>query len=145
MPLISPLKGDKRDVIRSEFRSDQGIFAMNEAFAQMSFDCKPSEAYKALYLVSGQAKELNVNLVEGLAAYLVKTAPHAQIRGGGYPREKGEMEISVILSNFSETDRMKYYRQKSRTLSIEREFRQQSKTDRVMLTEEAGRDIPSLL
>jgi cell division GTPase FtsZ len=145
MPLMSPVKGDKRDTLRREFQSDQGMFAMNEAFAQMSFNVRPSGAYKALYLVAGPGKELNANLTEGLAAYLKNAAPNAQIRGGDYARDRGELEVTVVLSNFGETERMRYFREKSKAQSIDRAAQQQAKADRVMLTEEAGRDIPSLL
>ena len=145
IPLVSPIKGDKRDTLRSELRADQGIFAMNDAFAGMSFNCRSAEAYKALYLISGPARELSLNLTEGLGEYLKHAAPHAQTRGGEYPRERGEMEVTVILSSFGETERMRYFNDKAKTLSISREAQQQAKADRVMLTEEAGRDIPSLL
>jgi cell division GTPase FtsZ len=145
MPLLSPMKGDKRDTLRSEFRTDQGIFAMNDAFAEMSIRCMPEEAYKALYLVSGPARELSAGFTEGLGSYLKNAAPNAQIRGGDYPREKGEMEVTVILSNFGENARMRHFHEKSHALYTGRAAQQEAKTDRAMLTEEAGRDIPSLL
>jgi cell division GTPase FtsZ len=145
VPLASQVKGDKRDTSRREFQIDQALFAMNDAFAQMSFNIRPSGAFKALYLVAGQGKELNANLNEGLDAYLKNAAPNAQIRGGDYPKDRGELEVTVILSNFGETDRMKHFREKSKMLSLDRDARQQAKADRVMLIEEAGRDIPSLL
>ena len=144
-PLISPVKGDKRDTLRNEFQADQGIFAMNHAFTQMSFNIRPSSAYKALFLVAGSGKVLNANLTEGLEAYLKNAAPNAQIRGGDYLKDRGEAEVTVILSNFGETERMRYFREKAKTLSQDRTAQQKAKADRVMLTEEAGRDIPSLL
>ena len=74
-----------------------------------------------------------------------KTAPNAQIRGGDYPREKGLMDVTVILSNFGENERIKHFYEKSTTLLKECEAREMAKADRAMLTEEAGKDIPSLL
>ncbi len=145
IPLISPMKGDKRNTLRNEFQADQGIFAMDQAFTQMSFNLSPSGAYKALFLVAGPGKVLNANLTEGLECYLKNAAPNAQIRGGNYPKDRGEAEFTVILSNFGETERMRWFREKAKTLSLDRVAQQQAKSDRVMLTEEAGRDIPSLL
>ncbi len=145
IPMISRGKADSTNTLRRELQSDQGIFAMNDALAQMAFSLRPSGAYKALYMVAGPGKELDGNLVEVLGAYLKNKAPHAQIRGGDYPRDGGGMEVTVILSNFGETDRMRYFREKAKQLSLDRAAQQQAKADRAMLTEEAGRDIPNLL
>jgi len=145
LPLITLPKDNSRDFLRKEIRTDQGTYAMNEALAELSFNCKPSEAHKALYLVSAPAKEMSIDLTEGLGDYMRKTAPRAQIRGGDYPREKGLMDVTVILSNFGENERLKYFYEKAVTLLKEREARQQAKPDRAILMEEAGKDIPSLL
>jgi cell division GTPase FtsZ len=53
LPLITLPKDDSHDFVRKEIRNSQGIYAMNEALAELSFDCRATEAYKALYLVSG--------------------------------------------------------------------------------------------
>jgi cell division GTPase FtsZ len=145
LPLITLPKDSSNDFTRKEIRTEQGTYAMNEALAELSFACKPSEAYKALYLVSGPAKEISLDLTEALGGYMRKTAPNAQIRGGDYPREKGLMDVTVILSNFGENERIRYFYEKSTSLMKKREARQQAKADQVMLTEEAGKDIPSLL
>jgi len=145
LPLITLPKDDSHDFTRKEIRTNQGLRAMNEALAELSFNCKPSEAHKALYLVSAPAKEISLDLTEALGGYMRKTAHNAQIRGGDYPREKGLMDVTVILSNFGENDRIKHFYEKSTTLLKEREARQLAKADRAMLTEEAGKDIPSLL
>ena len=145
MPLISSIKGDNSDSLRSEFRNDQGAFAMNEAFAAMSFGCKPSESFKALYLVAGPGRELRGNLTDGLDSYLKNAASKAQIRGGEYPREKGEFGVTVILSSLGETDRMRYFHEKAKLIYIDRAVQRQAKVDKMMLTEEDGRDIPNLL
>ena len=145
LPLITLPKDSSRDFLRKDIRTEQGMYAMNEALGELSFACKPSEAHKALYLISAPAKEMIMDLTQGLGDYMRKAAPNAQIRGGDYPREKGLMDVTVILSNFGENDRIKHFYEKSVSLLKEREARQQAKADRVMLTEEAGKDIPSLL
>lgn len=145
LPLITLPKDDSHDFVRKDIRNSQGVYAMNEALAELSFDCKPSEAYKALYLVSGPAKELSLDLTESLEGYMHQTAMQAQLRGGDYAREKGLLDVTVVLSNFGEADRIRHFYEKSSTLAREREARELSKPDRAMLTEEAGKDIPSLL
>ena len=145
LPLITLPKDNSRDFLRKEIRTDQGVHAMNEALAELSFACNPAEAFKALYLVSGPSKEISMDLTEALGEYMHKTAPNAQLRGGDYLREKGLLDVTVILSNFGEANRIKYFYEKSASQTKERQARQLSKADRVMLTEEAGKDIPSLL
>lgn len=145
MPRMSPVKADESNTLRSDAKVDQGIFGMNDALAQLTFSIRPSGAYKALFLVAGPGKVLNANLTEGLESCLKNAAPNAQIRGGDYPRDRGDIEVTVILSNFGENERMRHFREKTKTLSLDRAAQQQAKADRVMLTEEAGRDIPNLL
>jgi cell division GTPase FtsZ len=145
LPLITWPRDNSRDSLRKDIRTEQGMYAMNEALAEMSFDCRPCDAYKALYLVAAPAKEMSRDLTEELGDYMRKAAPNAQIKGGEYPRDRGLMNVTVILSSFGENDRLKYFYDKSVSLLQERERLQQSKADRVMLTEEAGKDIPSLL
>ena len=145
LPLITLPKDSSHDFVRKDIRTDQGMYAMNEALAEMSFNCKPSEAHKALYLVSAPAKEMSPDLTEGLGDYMRKTAPEAEIRGGDYPRERGLMDVTVVLSAFGENERIKYFYEQSASLTKERAARQMAKNDRVMLTEEEGKDIPSLL
>jgi len=145
LPLITLPKDSSHDFVRKDIRTNQGMHAMNEALAELSFNCKPSEAHKALYLVSAPVKEMSMDLTEGLGDYMRKTAPDAEIRSGDYPREKGLMDVTVILSNFGENDRIKHFYEKTTSLLKERPARQQAKADRATLTEEAGKDIPSLL
>ena len=145
LPLITLPKDSSHDFVRKDIRTNQGLRAMNEALAELSFNCKPSEAHKALYLVSAPVKEMSMDLTEGLGDYMRKTAPDAEIRSGDYPREKGLMDVTVILSNFGENDRIKHFYEKTTSLLKERPARQQAKADRATLTEEAGKDIPSLL
>ena len=145
LPLITLPKDSSHDFVRKDIRTNQGMYAMNEALGDLSFNCKPSEAHKALYLVSAPTKEMSIDLTKGLGDYMRKTAPDAEIRSGDYPREKGLMDVTVILSNFGENERIRHFYEKATNLLKERPARQQAKTDRAMLTEEAGKDIPSLL
>jgi cell division GTPase FtsZ len=145
LPLITLPKDISHNFVRKDIRLNQGMHAMKEALAELSFNCQPSEAHKALYLVSAPAKEMSMDLTEGLGGYMREAAPNAQIRGGDYPREKGLMDVTIILSSFGENERIRYFYEKAVGLTKERAARQQAKADRAMLTEEAGKDIPSLL
>lgn len=145
LPLITLPQDESRDFLRRDIRNEQGVHAMNEALAELSFACKPTEAYKALYLVSAPVKEISMDLTQSLGDYMHTAAPNAQVRGGDYPREKGLLDVSIILSNFGEADRIRYFYEKSTALLKEREVREKEKAKRPVATEEAGKDVPSLL
>ncbi|MEE9583125.1 MAG: cell division protein FtsZ, partial [Dehalococcoidales bacterium] len=72
-------------------------------------------------------------------------APQAVIRNGDYPREKGALDITLILSQFSDVEKVRDYYTKSASLVEEFKERQKAKTSKSVLTEEAGKDIPTLL
>jgi uncharacterized protein (DUF1330 family) len=118
---------------------------MDEAISDLTIGCNPHEAYRALYLLSAPAKEMSMDLVKELGDHLRSVAPQAVIRGGDYPREKGALDITVILSEFSDVERVRDFYNKSASLVKELEERQKAKISKSMLTEEAGKDVPTVL
>jgi len=123
----------------------RGIQAMDEALSELSLNCNPMDASRALYLLSAPAKEMNMDLVKDLGDYLRDIAPEAIIRNGDYPRERGEIDITVILSELSDVEKVRDYYTNSSSFIPEvkkRQKRLESKLDRI---EEASKDIPSLL
>ena len=74
---------------------------MNEATSVLSLKCKPTDANKALYLVTAPPKEMSMGLIKELSTSLKNTATEAIIRSGDYPRGKGLLEVSVILSDIT--------------------------------------------
>ncbi len=139
---LPPVDFQRDDFTLRDVRGEQAVHAMNEALASLSHACRPADAYKALYLVSGSGKELGLNIFETLDSYVQKTAPHAQRRGGGFPNNHSQLEVSVLLSNFGETQQMKRLREKARAISAEPESAALSKSDRLL--DEFGKDIPDL-
>ncbi len=145
LPLITLPTDWSRDFRKKSTKTHKGLAAMDEAISDLTIGCNPHEAYRALYLLSAPAKEMSMDLVKELGDHLRSVAPQAVIRGGDYPREKGALDITVILSEFSDVERVRDFYNKSASLVKELEERQKSKISKSMLTEEAGKDVPTVL
>ncbi len=100
---------------------------------------------RALYLISAPAKELNMDLVKELGDYLRKVAPEAIIRNGDYPRERGVMDIIIILSELNDVEKVREYYTKSVGMVDEIKKKQAVTARKLSITEEAAKDIPTLL
>ena len=123
----------------------KGIQAMDEAISELSLRCNPTDSHRALYLLSAPAKEMNMDLVKELGNYLKDIVPEAVIRNGDYPRERGLMDITVILSELSEVEKIRKYYTKSTTFIHEIKEREEEIERKIEGVEEAAKDLPSLL
>ena len=135
---------------RSDFKdkagqTHKGIQAMNEAMGELSLQCNPKDAGRALYLLSAPAKEMNMDLVKELGDYMRDIAPEAIIRNGDYPRERGLLDITVIFSELSDVEKVRSYYVKSTGLIPEFKKRQEETETKLRAIEDTSRDIPSLL
>ena len=72
-------------------------------------------------------------------------APEAIIRNGDYPREKGQLDVTVILSELSDAEKVRNYYTKSTGLIPEFAKRQKETGVKLKELEDASKDIPSLL
>ena len=123
----------------------KGIHAMDEAISELSLRCNPKDAGRALYLLSAPAKEMNMDLIKELGDYLRDLAPEATIRNGDYPRERGVLDVAVILSELNTVDKVTdYYNKSAGFLSTIKE-RQEEVKGKLREIEDASKDIPSLL
>ncbi len=145
LPLITLPIDFSRNYRKRSTRTNKGIEAMDEALSELSVSCNTNEAYRALYLLSAPAKEMNMDLVKELGDHLKGVAPQAVLRGGDYPREKGAIDVTVILSEFCDMEKVKELYGRSSSLTKQYAERQKAKTSKSYLTEEAGKDVPSLL
>ncbi|MBN1368928.1 MAG: cell division protein FtsZ [Dehalococcoidaceae bacterium] len=123
----------------------RGIEAMDQALSEMSIDFNPEEAYNGLFLISAPHRELNMDLVKELGDHLRAFAPQAVIRNGDYPRNKASIDITVILSKIACVPRVSQIYAKASKLPKVQEKRAEDRRVKTDLTEEAGRDVPSLL
>ncbi len=135
---------------RSDFRKkgteiQKGIQAMDEAISELSLKCNPADSRRALYLVSGPAKEMNMDMVKEIGDYMRDIAPEAIIRNGDYPRERGLLDVTVLLSELSDVEKVRDYYLRSTDLIPEFKKRQEETEDKLKALEDVSKDIPSLL
>jgi len=135
---------------KSDFRSKsiethKGIQAMDEAMIEISLKCNPADATRILYLVKAPAKEINMDLIKEIGDYLRSIAPTSTIRNGDYPREKGILEVTIVLSGLSDVEKVREYYGRMTSLIPEFKKREQEIESRLQALDEVGKDIPSLL
>ena len=145
IPFI-PLPWDYSPNFRKKGSSlHRGIEAMDQALGEMSIDFDPEQAYNGLYLISAPQRELNMDMVKELGDHLRSFAPQAVIRNGDYPRNKASIDVTVILSKIASVPRVSQIYAKASCLPKLQEKRAEEARVKTDLTEEAGRDVPSLL
>ena len=144
LSLIPPLR-QTRNFRDKSTETHKGIRAMDEALSELSLTCNPREANRALYLLSAPAREMNMELVKELGDYLRDIAPKAIIRNGDYPRQRGELDVTLILSELDSVDKVKNYYCKSTEVIEVIKKKQEELTGKLKDIDEAAKDIPSLL
>jgi cell division GTPase FtsZ len=123
----------------------KGIQTMDEAISELSLKCNPVDSKRALYLISAPAKEMNMDMVKALGDYMRDVAPEALIRNGDYPRERGLMDVTVILSELSDVEKVRSYYARSTELIPVLKKRQEETETKLRAIEDTSKDIPSLL
>lgn len=134
-----------RDFRKKGTETQKGIQTMDAAMSELSLPCNPADSRRALYLISAPSREMSVDLIKELGDYLRSVAPQAIIRNGDYPREKGSLDVSIILSELSDVEKVRGYYTKSTSLIPEFKKRQAETADKLKAIEDTSKDIPSLL
>jgi len=145
VPLIRFTRESRRDFRTKSSETQKGIQAMDEAISELSLKCNPVESRRALYLLSAPAKEMNMDLVKELGDYMRDLAPEAIIRNGDYPRERGVLDVTVVLSELSDVEKIRDYYVKSTILIPEFQKRQEATATKLRAIDDVSKDIPSLL
>ncbi|MDP2729519.1 MAG: tubulin/FtsZ family protein [Dehalococcoidales bacterium] len=145
LPLIR-LPGERTNDFRKKGAETQkGIQAMDQAISELSLACDPADAGRALYLTSAPARELNVDMIKELGDYLRNLAPHAVIRNGDYPRQRGLLDVTVILSELGDVEKVRNYYTQATALIPVMKKRQEDTRVKLQAVEDTSKDIPSLL
>jgi cell division GTPase FtsZ len=145
LPLIRLPFERTRNFRKKSTETHKGIQAMDEALSELSLKCNPGDAGRALYLLSAPAKEMNMDLVKELGDYLKDLAPDAIIRNGDYPRERGVVDVTVMLSELNDVEKVRHYYSKSASFIHEVKQKQQDVESKLRAIEDAAKDIPTLL
>lgn len=85
---------------------EKGIRLVSEALDELSLDCNPQDAARALYLLTAPPEAMHISLLKELGGSLKRVAPEATIRGGDYPRRGRTLELSLILSELGDVNRV---------------------------------------
>ena len=88
---------------------------------------------------------INVDMIKELGDHLRNLAPEAVIRSGDYPRGKGVLDVTLVLSEFGDVEKVRNYYKKSASLVREMSRRQKEKVSKAERTARAGKDVPTLL
>ena len=145
LPLIRLPFEQRRNFRKKSAETSQGIRAMDEAISELSLTCNPQDANRALYLLAAPAKEMNMELVKELGDYLRDLTPKAVIRNGDYPRERGVLDVTVILSELDNIEKLRNYYSLSTSVISTIKERQEEIKSKLREIEDTSKDIPSLL
>ena len=145
LPLIRLPFERTRDFRKKSTSTYKGTQAMDEALGELSVKCNTKDSGRALYLLSAPAKEMNMDLIKELGEYLRSIAPEAIIRSGDYPRERGVMDVIVILSQLNDVEKVRRYYTKSAGIAEAVKRKQEATARGLSMTEEASKDVPTLL
>jgi cell division GTPase FtsZ len=143
--LFKTLFNGSRDFRNKATETQKGVQALDEAISGLSIKCNPLDSKRALYLVSAPAREINVDLIKELGTYIKNMAPEAIIRSGDYPREKGSMDVTVVLSEMSDVEKVRNYFTKAINVISELKKRQEGLVSTQRGIDITIKDIPSLL
>jgi len=125
--------------------TNKGIQALQGAMSESSLKVSPTDARRALYLVSGPPRELNMDMVRSLGSFTKSIATEAIIRSGDYPRKRDTVGVTLIMSELANVNRvMDYFNKTINYINVARRRRGGAEMEQRSL-EDIFRDIPSLL
>jgi cell division GTPase FtsZ len=107
--LFRPLVEKKRHFRRKSTETHKGLHALDEALSELSLGIRTEDARSAMFLLSAPSKEMNLDIVKELGDYLKELSPNAMIRGGDFPKERGDLNVTVIMSQLCDVDRITQY------------------------------------
>ncbi len=125
--------------------TDKGLHAMNQAKSALSLKCRPDDAQRALYLLTAPHEQMSMDLIKDLSAALRSIATEATIRSGDYPRGKDFLDVTLVLSELSNSTKIADYFSKTLRYIYLKKRRRGEIGERQVGLEEALRDIPLLL
>ena len=88
---------------------------------------------------------LGSDLIKELGTFIKNMAPEAIIRSGDYPREKGSLDVTVVLSEMSDVEKVRNYFTKAINIIAELKKRQDGLISTQRGIDITIKDIPSLL
>ena len=126
-------------------QTNRAVQAMDAAVSEISTHCNPKDASRAMYLITAPAREINMDMIKAMGAWIRDMAPNAIIRNGDYPRDGTNMNVTVILSELSDVAKVRKFYTASTDLVPIIKQRQQDVASKLQSIDDLGKDIPTLL
>lgn len=123
----------------------KAVQAMDAALSELSLGINPTDAGRALYLLSAPAKEMNVDIAKGLGDYLRELAENAVIRSGDFPRESGAIDVTILFSQLAFVQRIRDYYDRASAFVRDQKDRLKESAGRLRDMEEAAKELPTLI
>jgi len=130
-----------RDKAVESFRGAQ---ALDATIGDLSITCSPKDASYAIYIMSGPAKEMNMDMVKGVSDYISEIAPGAVVRGGDFPGERHFVDITLILSQLSFVPKVKEFYERATLYGEEHRDQIQETRKKIDALSDLGRELPTL-
>jgi cell division GTPase FtsZ len=134
----------KKSFREKALESFRGTQALDATVSDLSLTCDAKDAGKAIYIVSGPEKELNMDMVKSISDYIKELAPNALIRGGDFPGEKHFVDVALILSQLSFVPRIAEFYEQATHYAKEHEVQLKQTRKRIESLAEIGKDLPTL-
>ena len=139
-----PWEMRKRTFREKALESFRGTQALDATISDLSLTCDLTDAGKAIYIISGPEKELNMEMVRSVSEYIKELACNALIRGGDFPGEKHFIDVTLILSQLSFVPRIKDFYEQATQYAREHEVQLKQTRKRIESLTELGKELPIL-
>lgn len=136
---------NKHDFRNKAKDTNKGVQAMERAISDLSLKCRPTDAKRALYLVSGPPRQISMDVIRGLGTFTKTNASEAIIRSGDYPRGHSSVNVTVILSELANVTKVMEYFSKTINFIDAAKKRWTGAEYEQRAVEDMFKDIPSLL
>ncbi len=130
-----------RDKALESFRGTQ---ALDATISDLSVGCSPKDAAKAMYILSGPPREMNMDMVKSISDYIKEIAPTALIRGGDFPGEKHFIDVTLILSQLSFVPRVKDFYEEAVQYGQEHKGEITEAKNKIDALADLAKELPSL-
>ncbi len=134
----------KKTFREKALESFRGTQALDATISDLSLTCDPKDAGKAIYIISGPEKELNMDMVKSVSDYIKELAPNALIRGGDFPGEKHFIDVTMILSQLSFVPRIRDFYEQATKYAQEHKGQLEQTKKRIESLAELSKDLPTL-
>jgi len=134
----------KRNFREKALESFRGSQALDATISDLSINCRPQDAARALYIIAGPAKELNMDMVKSVSDYIKEIAPDATIRGGDFPGEKHFIDITLVVSQLSFVPKIKELYERATKYAQDNKVQIQETQKRIQTLADFGKDLPNL-